>query len=199
LLGFAERAGLRDAVIAALARTRTVTRGPKPGRALKEVGLAPREAARTPTTEGIIETLRRHDLDGLAIGVQLYGEDNPALMEFLRAAGANPWPVRPYAYAPQADAEGVVALIGRMSRGEVDVLAFTSKPQVERLYEVAVERELQGELRHGLERTKVAAIGPVAAECLRQHGVRVDVCPEQGWVMKNLVQQIKRAAGPAQP
>ena len=46
LLGFAEREGLRDAVIAALARTRTVTRGPKPGRALKEVGLAPREAAR---------------------------------------------------------------------------------------------------------------------------------------------------------
>ena len=64
LLGFAERAGLRDAVIAALARMRTVTRGPKPGRALKEVGLALREAARTPTTEGVIETLRRHDLDG---------------------------------------------------------------------------------------------------------------------------------------
>src|SRR5262249_50215071 len=61
LLGLAERVGLRDAVIAALARTRTVTRGPKPARALKEVGLAPREAARTPTTEGIIETLRHHD------------------------------------------------------------------------------------------------------------------------------------------
>ena len=45
LLGFAEREGLRDAVIAALARTRTVTRGPKPGPRLKEVGLAPREAA----------------------------------------------------------------------------------------------------------------------------------------------------------
>src|SRR5213595_591022 len=30
LMGFAERAGLREAVVAALARTRTVTRGPKP-------------------------------------------------------------------------------------------------------------------------------------------------------------------------
>ena len=131
--------------------------------------------------------------------MQLYGEDNPALTEFLRAAGANPWPVRPYVYAPHADTERVVELIGGMSRGEVDVLTITSKPQVERLFEVAAERELQGELRHGLERTKVAAIGPVAAESLRQHGVRVDVCPEQGFVMKNLVQQIKRAIGPAQP
>jgi len=196
LLGFAERAGLRDAVIAALARTRTVTRGPKPARALKEVGLAPREAARMPTTEGIIETLRHHDLGGLAVGVQLYGQDNPTLMEFLRAAGANPWTVCPYIYAPGADAEQVADLIGRLSRGEVDVLAITSKPQVERLYEVAEERGLQAEMRHGLERTKVAAVGPVAAESLRQHGVRVDVCPEQGWVMKNLVQQIKRVVGP---
>src|SRR6516162_1282539 len=37
LLGFAERAGRRQTVIDALARGKTVTRGPKPVRALKEV------------------------------------------------------------------------------------------------------------------------------------------------------------------
>jgi uroporphyrinogen-III synthase len=192
LLAFAEREGLRAAVIAALARTRTVTRGPKPGRALKEVDLAPREAARTPTTEGIIETLRHHDLSGLAIGVQMYSPENPALMGFLRAAGASAWPVLPYVYAPKADGERVADLIGRLGRGEVDVLAITSSPQVERLYEVAAEKGLEAELRQGLERTKVAAVGPVAADSLRQHGARVDICPEQGWVMKNLVQRIVR-------
>jgi uroporphyrinogen-III synthase len=197
LLAVAERVGLREAVIAALSRSRTVTRGPKPGRALKEVGLAPREAARTPTTEGVIETLRHHDLSGLAVGVQMYGPDNPALMEFLRAAGASAWPVLPYVYAPRADAERVADLIGRLARSEVAVLTFTSSPQVERLFEVAAEGGLEAELRQGLERTTVAAVGPVAAESLRQHGARVDVCPEQGWVMKNLVQQIKRALGPA--
>src|SRR5262249_59904829 len=41
LLGFAERAGVRDAVVAALARARTVTRGPKPVRALREAGRDP--------------------------------------------------------------------------------------------------------------------------------------------------------------
>jgi uroporphyrinogen-III synthase len=197
LLGFAERVGLREAVIAALARTRTVTRGPKPGRALKEVGLAPREAAGAPTTEGVIETLRHHDLSGLAVGVQLYSADNPPLFEFLRAAGASAWPVTPYIYAPLADGERVADLIGRLGRGEVDVLVITSTPQVERLFEVAAERGLEAELRQGLGRTKVAAVGPVAADSLRQHGAQVDVCPEQGWVMRNLVQQIKRAIGPA--
>src|SRR5437588_2465426 len=41
LLGFAERERLRDTVVAALGRTKTITRGPKPGRALREIGLGP--------------------------------------------------------------------------------------------------------------------------------------------------------------
>src|SRR3954471_15673598 len=48
LLGFAEREGLRDAAIAALARTRTVSRGPKPVQAMREVGLAPTKVASPP-------------------------------------------------------------------------------------------------------------------------------------------------------
>src|SRR5262249_59120666 len=50
LLGFAEREGLRDAAVAALGKARTVTRGPKPVRALKEIGLAPSVVADMPTT-----------------------------------------------------------------------------------------------------------------------------------------------------
>ena len=86
-----------------------------------------------------------------------------------------------------------VDLIGRMDKGTVDALVFTSSPQVDRLFEVAEMHGLQDELRRGFGRTKVAAVGPVLAESLRGRGVRVDVCPEQGFVMKNLVQQVKRA------
>jgi uroporphyrinogen-III synthase len=52
LLGFAEREGLRDQVTAALGKTRTLTRGPKPVQALKQVGLAPTKVADAPTTDG---------------------------------------------------------------------------------------------------------------------------------------------------
>src|SRR5438105_9233394 len=40
LLACADRHARRDAVIAALAKTKTITRGPKPVRAMKEVNLA---------------------------------------------------------------------------------------------------------------------------------------------------------------
>ncbi|HLJ96710.1 MAG TPA: uroporphyrinogen-III synthase [Gemmataceae bacterium] len=193
LLGFAERARLRDQFVAALGKTRTVTRGPKPVQALKQVDLTPTKIAAAPTTDGVIATLRKEPLQGWTVGVTLYGEPNPTLVEFLEQAGAHVHTVLPYVYAPATDGNRVGQLIERMGRGEVDVVVFTSSPQVDRLYEVAGERGLQGVLQQGMQRTRVAAVGPVVAENVRQKGARVDICPEQGFVMKNLVQQIKKA------
>jgi uroporphyrinogen-III synthase len=192
LLAFAERAGLGYDFVAALGRTRTLTRGPKPVRALKEIGLAPAKVAPTPTTEGVIAALREEPLAGQVVGVTLYGNANPALEGYLAEAGATVRTVLPYVYAPAADDERVADLIARLERGAVNVLVFTSSPQVDRLFEVALQRGLEDALRAGLARTCVAAVGPVVADDLRGRGAPVHVCPEQGWVMKNLVQQIKR-------
>ena len=156
------------------------------------MGLTPGRVAEGPTTEGVIATLRSENLHGLPVGLTLYGEPNPPLEDFLKQAGASVRTVLPYVYAPAAKADRVADLIGQMADGRVHVLLFTSSPQVDRLYEVADKKGLTDTLRGGLERVKVAAVGPVVAETLRTKGSRVDVCPEQGFVMKNLVQQLKR-------
>jgi uroporphyrinogen-III synthase len=192
LLGFAAREGWRDDVIAALGRARIVTRGPKPVRALKEVGLGPTLVAEAPTTDGVIAGLRGEPLHGQTVGVQLYSDANPPLVEFLQGAGATVATVQPYIYAPKADSDRVADLIHRMAQGTVDVIVFTSSPQVDRLYEVGTEHGLADLLCQGLERARVAAVGPVVADNLHRRGARVDICPEQGFVMKNLVQHIKR-------
>ncbi len=72
LLGFARRIDLESAFIAALRRARKITRGPKPVRALREIGLTTDLPAAEPTTEGVIAALERHDLTGRRVGVQLY-------------------------------------------------------------------------------------------------------------------------------
>ncbi len=192
LLTLAERDGTRGQVVAALKRTSLVTRGPKPGRALREVGLAPAVVADEPTTHGVIASLRQQPLQGRTVGVQLYSESNRPLVEFLQGAGATVQTILPYVYAPAADAERVGDLIARIARGGVDVVVFTSSPQVDRLYEVARERGLEVQLQQGLQRTRVAAVGPVVAEDLRGRGAPVHICPEQGFVMKNLVRHIER-------
>jgi uroporphyrinogen-III synthase len=195
LLGFAERGGLREVTVAALGRTRTITRGPKPIRALKEIGLSPWKVAERPTTDGVIASLKDESLQGRTVGLTLYGEPNPTLVRFLEEAGATVRPVLPYVYAPASDSQRVEELIRQMSEGKVDVMIFTSSPQVDRLYEVAADQKREGELQKGLALVRVAAVGPVVAENLRQRGARVDICPDQGFVMKNLVQLIKRELG----
>lgn len=193
LLGFADRAGLHEAFVTALGRTRTLCRGPKPGQALRDLGLQPTLVARAPTTEGVLQSLVEEDLRAKTVGVTLYGSDNPRLVSFLQAAGAQVHTVLPYVYAPATDDERLVELIQKLDQGEVEVIVFTSSPQVERLFEVAQQRGLQGQLQHGWQRTRVAAVGPLVAEQLQQRGAPVHICPEQGWVMKNLVRQIVRA------
>ncbi|MBI1830519.1 MAG: uroporphyrinogen-III synthase, partial [Planctomycetes bacterium] len=169
----------RDGVVAAFAKTRTLIRGPKPGRALREIGLTATLIAQTPTTDGVIASLRTLELKDLSIGVQLYNEQNPPLEQFLREAGANALTVQPYIYAPAADAERIAELFRGMAAGEVAAIIFTSSPQIDRLFEVALERGAMALLRDGLARTLVAAVGPIVQENLQN-------------VMKNLVQHLKR-------
>src|SRR2546430_1562673 len=130
LCGAAARAGIEAAFREALSRMRTITRGPKPAQALREIGLSPGLRAATPTTDGVIAALQDENLAGRRIGVQLPPDSPSRLVDFLREGGALPDPTEPYVYRPAADPREIAGLIEAMSRGEVDAIAFTSAPQV---------------------------------------------------------------------
>ena len=146
-----------------------------------------------PTTDGVIATLLKEPLNGLTVGVTLYGEVQRAARKVSPGRRGRVRTVMPYVYAPATDNDRVADLIHQLAAGRIRVAVFTSSPQVDRLYDVARERGLEKELQAGWSRSRVAAIGPVVAENLRSRRARVDICPEQGFVMKNLVQQIKTA------
>lgn len=182
---------LREGFLAQLAQVRKITRGPKPAKALRELGLKPDLSPTEPTTAGIITTLRVENLQGRRVGVQLYGsEPNLPLMEFLRAAGAAPKPVSPYVYADSAADGEVRKLIEQLAQGALDAIAFTSMAQVDRLFKLADQSALQNELAAGLARTLVAVVGPVVADALRARGVRVDLMPADSYFLKPLTQAL---------
>ena len=131
---------------------------------------------------------------GGASGVQLYGaEPNRELCAFIEAAGAEVRTVAPYIYAPASDGAKVVELIGEMAAGRVDVVAFTSAAQIDRLFEVARAHDILPVLASAWPRVRVAAIGPIAAEALRRHGVEPAIVPDKAYVMKRLVSAIVAA------
>jgi uroporphyrinogen-III synthase len=193
LRGAAERAGLEAGFRDALARMRTITRGPKPARALREIGLGPGMRAPMPTTDGIIAVLSQEDLSGRRVGVQLPPDAPARLADFLRQAGALPDLVEPYAYAPRADRRQIAGLIDEMSQGQVDAIAFTSAPQVARLFEAAADDGGEHRLVAALQKTPIAAIGPVVAGELQRHGLAAAIMPQDSFFMKPLVTAIVAA------
>ena len=194
ILGCVERnePALKESFVAALERMRKITRGPKPARALRELGLKPDIAPERPTTEGIIASLQPLDLKGRRFGVQLYGtEPNRPLVEFLETAGAKVSTVAPYVYADAADDAAILTLLERILAGEVDAIAFTSTPQVERLFAAAPAQKITA----ALAKTVGAAVGPVVAETLRRHGIEARVMPEESFFLKPLTSVLEDALG----
>jgi uroporphyrinogen-III synthase len=175
----ADQLGRMSAAVAALKPMRTIIRGPKPARALRELGLSPGISAATPTSEGVVDALAGLDLQGRKIGVQLYpGKTAGWIVEALKAKGALVSEVTPYRYASEAETGEVAGLICRMAAGEVGMIAFTSSPQVERLVEVAHQQKLEKELAQGLSRARVAAIGPIVEQALKKHGFSNAIVPK---------------------
>ena len=65
-----------------------ITRGPKPARVLRELGLQPGLAAATPTSRGVLDALAGEDIGGRGIGVQLYPGAPGSLLAALHDRGA---------------------------------------------------------------------------------------------------------------
>ena len=179
IMARADQLGRQPAAIEALKRARTIIRGPKPARALREWGLSPGISAATTTSQGVVDSLAGEDLHGRKMGVQLYpGKTGGWIVNALQAKGALLSEVTPYRYASEAETGEVARLIRNMAAGEVGMIAFTSSPQVERLIEVAQQQKLEKELAQGLSRARVAAIGPIVEQALRKHGFSTTIVPK---------------------
>jgi uroporphyrinogen-III synthase len=173
LLSLARRIDLESAFLDALCTTRKIARGPKPLRALREAGLDVDIPAAEPTTDGIIAAMRRHDLSGRSVGVQLNpGNPNRRLVDFIEAVGAVPYTVLPYVYVSEADDKWVLAIINDVAAGQFDAIAFTSA-QVRRLRDVARATGRDADLLEGFGRIVVAAVGPIVASELEALGAQV--------------------------
>jgi uroporphyrinogen-III synthase len=201
LMKVARRIGVENEFVAALGKARKFARGPKPGRALREIGLEPQMTTEKPTSEGIAEMLSRLDLKGHRLGLQLYPDkDHGALIGAIKAQGAEVDTVTPYVYDAQAADASIVTAIDEMARGRIDAIALTNLGQVRRLVEVARARGYEERLREGFSRTPIASVGPAVSDELKAHGLRTDIYPaNDAYFMKPLISAMAAALGSKPP
>lgn len=163
-----------------LSRVTTVCRGPKPVVVLKEFGLEPTLRVPEPNTwRELLATLdEAGPLAGRHIVVQEYGLSNPQLTAGLQARGARVTALAVYGWDLPQDVAPLEAACRAIVDGQVDVLLFTSSPQVVHVLRVAQRLGLVDALQAACRRLVVASVGPSTSETLRAQGIGVDVEPE---------------------
>jgi uroporphyrinogen-III synthase len=201
LMKVALRLGVEREFIAAVGQARKFARGPKPGRALREIGLEPQATTEKPTSEGIVEMLARLELTGHRLGLQLYPDkDHRALIGAITAQGAKVDTVLPYVYDAKAADANIVTAIDEMAERRIDAIALTSSGQVRRLIEVAQAHHCEDRLREALKATPIASVGPVVSDELKSHGLRTDIYPaNEAFFMKPLISAMVVQLGKTPP
>lgn len=170
----------RQQFLAALSRTITIARGPKPVVVLKELGLTPTHRVPEPNTwRELLTTLDEHvPLAGLRVGVQEYGQPNPHLAAGLAARGAAVRTVMVYQWDFPEDTAPLEANVRALAAGERDVVLLTASRQAVNLLGMAERLGLAEAVRRQLGRMVVASIGPTTSETLRELQLPVDIEPE---------------------
>ena len=201
LMTVVRRLGVETEFVASVRKSRKFARGPKPGRALREIGLEPDVTTEKPTSEGIAEMLSRLDLKGHRLGLQLYPEkDHGVLIDAIKGRGAAIDTVSPYVYDAKAAETNIIAAIDEMAGGRIDAIALTSSGQVRRLVEAAKAHGRDAQLRAALDNTPIASVGPVVSDELKSFGLRTDIYPaNEAFFMKPLIAAMSIALGKSAP
>lgn len=196
MMGIAEGMGRLAEFEDALREITVVARSPKPGRILRRhkipIDIMPPEPY---TSSDLIAAMRDLDLSRKRVVFQRYGGPDSELPTYLREQGADFQELTLYDWGLPADTGPVIDLIDRMAGGEIDALAFTSRPQVPNLMTIASEAGREETLRASLNGPlAVASVGPVCTRKLIEYGLPVDVEPDHPH-MGNLVMAVAEYFG----
>src|SRR3984957_15139732 len=185
----------RPALVAALSATMTVARGPKPIRAMRDLGIEPTIIVPEPNTwsELLSALAAELDLKGKRVAVQEYGASNHELTAGLEARGSRVTIVPVYRWTLPVDRAPLRAALDAIAAGNADVAIFTSSNQVTNVIQLAEAEGIRADLKRGFSRLAIGSIGPVCSEQIRAYGLSVDFEPEHS----KLGHLVKEAASQA--
>ncbi|MWV63715.1 uroporphyrinogen-III synthase [Halorubrum sp. JWXQ-INN 858] len=142
------------------------------------------------TSAGLVSRLR-DAVDGERVEVARSDHGSDVLVDGLRAAGADVHETVLYRLT-RPDGSGESAELA--ARGDLDGVAFTSSLTVANFLAAADERGVREDALAGLSDAVVGAIGPPTAETAADHGIDVDVVPEEA-TFEALARRVVEAIG----
>ncbi len=182
--------GTEEQLNAALQQARIACRGPKAQGALRSANLTIWWRAPGEQLAEVRDRLLGEDLAQKRVAVQLHGEDEPAFIGALQAAGAEVIEVPVYRWTAPDDRRPALDLVRRTCEGELDAVTFTSAPAVHGLFALARAAELGGALLDACNGgVLVACVGPVCSAAATEEGVVDPRWPEH-WRLGSMVRLV---------
>ncbi len=171
--------GMGDDLVAALATTRVVARGPKARSACRQRGLEPVWMAPEESMAEVVAWVSGQEGIGTArVLVQLFDPDDHPSTEALRAVAGAVEEIPLYRWHQPAG-DGADRLVQAILDGAVDAVTFTSQPAVRFLLDAAAAAGREGDVVAALNAEVVpVCVGPVCAEAGRERGVEAMRWPE---------------------
>lgn len=172
-----EEAGLRRSFLKKVREIPVIAIGPKTRRTLEVRRIKTDIVPRRYSTEGILESLDKIELKGKKVGIPRSSRANEKLRRELEKRGADVFEVTVYESKLPSDISKALVFLDDLSEGKIDVVTFTSASTALNMFEIAKEHALIEKIRESLNKTTVAAIGPVTQHALAELGVHVNVIP----------------------
>lgn len=161
---------------AALNRTTTIVRGPKPSAALRELGMTAQVQVPEPNTwRELLQTMRPRAEKRLAL--QEYGKSNPELIAGLEEQGRSVAPVRIYGWDLPEDMAPLRQAAAKLVTGGFDAVLLTTSMQLVNLMRVAEEEGIAQQASEALATMFIGSIGPTTSETLEDYGLKPDFEP----------------------
>jgi uroporphyrinogen-III synthase len=169
----------RERFIEALRTITTVSRGPKPAAALREMGINAEVLVPEPNTwREIVEAVAARA--ERRVTIQEYGRSSPELTAALERLGASVSPIAIYRWTLPDDVQPLREAVRRIVERECDVVLFTTSIQLTHLLDVAEVMGFAAEVVQALaEDLVIGSVGPVMDAALADVGLSPDIVPAQ--------------------
>ncbi len=174
----------QERIVEALSSVHTVVRGPKPVKALRDLGVSITLTIPEPNTwREILRALDESEeigpLRDANVAVQEYGVPNRTFLKELEDRGARVIRVPVYRWTLPEDTAPLRNALQSVIEGKVDVALFTNAAQIDNIFRVAAEEGMGDSLRAGFRDVVVASVGPTTSEALIAHEISVDLEPRR--------------------
>lgn len=191
MLNAAEKLDLSSTLLQKMKDAKVAARGYKTINWLKKLDIKPIVIDEDGTIQGLIHRLDSYDFEDQTVVVQLHGEPQPALIQFLEERGATVVQLLPYRHI-EPESSVLETLCQELITGSTDAVCFTTAVQVRYLFEYTRRQGITDSVRQAfLSDVKAVAVGKVTAEALKEEGVDRVIVPETERMGAMIIELVK--------